>query len=259
MHEVGFIFLSHGLHPQWHLTNLLAKTSPVEVEALKAQVELLKLSLEATTQASKQMADSFKDYVSAIQVCFGLLGLGTAVLSGVATFLYGKSLNEATQAMDTEVSRQIKEKISGRISSLEKIIDREDIINQVSVEYLTHPKTQNNELRLLKARGFDVKLNALEFNALDRLNIDRDILIFDLVNSNIEDKEGLVHKVSQKISNQKSAKPIVVIYVKDQLKKIREIPDNVYYLSANSKATLVGAVVNAANTSSAIRRLSQEL
>jgi hypothetical protein len=256
MHEIGFAFLGHELYHHWYPTHLLAKTSPAEVEALKAQIELLKSSLEAMAQSTQQMSDSFRNYISAIQVCFAFLGFGTAALSGVAAFFYGKSLNEARQTIDaevkSEVSRQIKTSISGRISYLEDIIEREEVISKVDIEYLVPDGNKiPSEHHFLKARGF--KINSIGYS-YENTKLESDILILDLVNSKISESEKpqLISKIGEKIANQ-NQKPVLIIYINGRLDVIHQLSQEIYYLPANSKVALMGAVVNAANISYALR------
>jgi hypothetical protein len=75
----------------------------------------------------------------------------------------------------------------------------------------------------------------------------------DLVNSNYADpdKENLVRDIGKKIANLPN-KPIFVIYVSEFMKVIKELPQQVYYLPANGKVALIGAVVDAAHTTYAL-------
>jgi hypothetical protein len=256
MHAIELASLSYALNLLWHPNNLLAKASPAEVEALNSQIELLKLSLDTTTQFNKQMADSFRNYVSAIQVCFAFLGFGTAALSGVAAFFYGKSLNEARQTIDaevkSEVSRQIQTSISGRINYLEDIIEREEVISKVNIEYLV-PRGNSipPEYHFLEARGF--KINSIGYNC-DNTKLESEVLVLDLVNTKTSESEKpqLVLEIGKKIAGQ-NQKPVLIIYINGHLDVIHQLSQEIYYLPANSKVALMGAVVNAANISYALR------
>jgi hypothetical protein len=246
MHSIELAWSSHALYHFWTPIYLLAKTNS-DVELLKAQIEFL-------TKANSGMADNFGKYVSAFQICFLFLTFAITTLSTVGVIIYGKSLKETIDSkVTTEVSYQIEKSVSHRISSLEQVIDREDIIGQVSVEYLVPPDAnQSNEIKLLKARGFDVKLLNVD---PDKVLFNSEIFILDLFNSKYlkERQEELVRDIGERISGLESKKPVFVIYINGYSEEAKKISNDVYWLFANSKATLVGAVVNAANTSYAIK------
>jgi hypothetical protein len=251
MRSIELAWSSHALLHFWTPIYVLAKTNS-DIELLKAQVSTL-------SQANADMVNNLKISESVFKYCLTFIGFVIVSLVGIFTFLYGKGLKEVRQEINSqvkaEVFRQIKTSVSGRISALEQIIDREDIIGQVSVEYLVTPDAkQSNEIKLLKARGFDVKL--LNGDP-DRILFDSEIFILDLFNSRHtrERQEELVRDIGKKISSQESKKPVFVIYINGYSEKAKKISNDVYWLFANSKATLVGAVVNAANTSYAIKSM----
>jgi hypothetical protein len=234
----------------------LMTTSSAEIEILKGQIELLKSSLTEIKEASRQMSDGFKNYVSAIQVCFGFLGFGTAFLSGAAAFFYGKSLKEAKETIDTEVksevSRQIKRNLSGRISYLENIIEREEVIDKVNIEYLVVGiNNRPIEHNFLAARGFNMSSIS---HYLENANLRSEVLILDLVNSRCSEpeKSQLVTDIGTKIENQYH-NLVLVIYINGRLDAITNLSRQVYYLPANSNVALIGAVVNAAHVGYALR------
>jgi hypothetical protein len=249
MHSIELAWSSHALPHFWTPIYLLAKTNS-DIELLKAQVSTL-------SQANADMINNLKISESVFKYCLTFIGFVIASLAAIFTFMYGKGLKEVRQEINSqvkvEVFRQIKTSVSGRISALEQIIDREDIIRQVSVEYLVPPDAkQSNETKLLKARGFDVKLLNVD---PDEVLFNSEIFILDLFNSKYlkERQEELVRDIGKRISSQESKKPVFVIYINGNSEEAKKIPDDVYCLLTNSKATLVGAVVNAANTSYAIK------
>jgi hypothetical protein len=255
MHEIEFAFLSHGLHYFWYPSDLLAKTSPAEVEILKGQIELLKLSLDSATQSSKQMADAFSRYVTTIQAGFAFITL--IVLIG--TFFFGKTLSETKQTIsstiDSEVKRELNKQleatINTRIRYLEQVVNREEVVGTVSVEYLLPGGTKTpEEYRNLDARGFNI--SPLQFD-LDKIFFKSDIFVLDLTNCehSKSDKENLIRTIGEQIKN-KPSKPIFVIYVPGRWDVIDQLPQHVYYLPVNGKVALMGAVVNAAHTTYAL-------
>lgn len=253
MHGIDSSFLSYGLHHFWDSIYLLAKTN--------SDIESLKIQIESLSKANLEIANALKDSKSVITFCFGAVGVVITALITVFKFWYGNSLKEVKETINSqvksEVARQIKTSVSGRISTLEEIIDREDIIGTVSVEYLIPPHAiKNDDFKLLEGRGFKVtRLN----NEPETVTLTSDIFVLDLLNSKYprERREELVREIGRKIAKKNSNKPIFVVYVKEHLEEVRNLSDAVYYLSANSKVTLVGAVVNAANTSNAFRGMQQ--
>jgi hypothetical protein len=188
MHSIELAWSSHALHHFWTPIYLLAKTNS-DIELLKAQVSTL-------SQANADMVNNLKISESVFKYCVTFIGFVIASLVAIFTFLYGKGLKEVRQEINSqvkaEVFRQIKTSVSGRISALEQIIDREDIIGKVSVEYLVPPDARTNEdIKLLKARGFEVK--PLNGNP-EKISPGSDIFILDLFNSKYpkERKEELV-------------------------------------------------------------------
>jgi hypothetical protein len=171
-----------------------------------------------------------------------------------------KNLKEVKETINSqvqkEVTRQIESSVSGRISTLEEIIKREYAIGETNVRYLLFSGAENPlEYQLLDARGFNIKSLKDDF---DNVSLNEHIFVLDLLNSNYSEteKDDIVDKISQRMKN-KTNTPIFVIYVRERLKSIENIPSEIYYLPANSKVTLIDAVVKAANISYAIRRIGK--
>jgi hypothetical protein len=249
MYRIELVLSSLSLHHFWTPIYLLAKTN--------SDIELLKTQVTTLSQANADLVNNLKISESVFKYCLTFIGFVIASLAAIFTFLYGKGLKEVRQEINSqvkaEVFRQIKTSISGRISALEEIIDREDIIKKVSIEYLSSPDATKNDIKLLKARGF-IKIKVLDENP-EKFSPNSDIFIMDLLNSKYtkERKEELVRILGQKIATSCAGETVFVIYVEGHLDEVKKISDNVYFLPANSKSTLVGTVVNAANTSCAIK------
>jgi hypothetical protein len=251
MSGIDLVLSNEAVHHFWTPIYLLAKINS-DIELLKAQIEFL-------TKANSGMADSFGKYISAIQIGFIFIGFCTAFLGGLGTFLYGKSLKEATQIIDSEVQlevkRQIKKKVSDKIIYLEQVIDLEKVIGTVNIEYLIPGGTQIPiEYQLLDARGF--KMNSPSYDSA-KIFLTSEIFVLDLINSKyLEDKDGqekLVLEIADKIAKHEFYRPIFVIYVNGtRLKAVDNLPPEVYCLPANGKVALIGAVVDASHTSHAL-------
>jgi hypothetical protein len=247
MHNIELVLLSNGIHHFWALIHHFVKTSS-DIEILKLNTDTLLINIKVPDTIILNIKGT---------VFVGL------VLSGVVfalSWLYGKNLKEVKETINSqvqkEVMRQIELSVSKRISTLEEIIKREDTIGETKVRYLLFSSAENPlEYQLLDARGFNIKSLKGEF---DDVPLNEHVYVLDLLNSKYSEteKETIVNKISQRMTN-KTNTPIFVIYVKERLKSIENIPAEIYYLPANSKVTLIDAVVKAANISYAIRRLGK--
>jgi hypothetical protein len=157
--------------------------------------------------------------------------------------------------VQTEVKRQIKKKVLDKIIYLEKIINLEEVIGSVQVEYLIPGGTKSPiEHELLNARGF--KMNPPVYDPAKVL-LTTEIFVLDLVNSaysqDKKSQEDLVIEIANKIANHEFYRPIFVVYVNGKrLDAIDSLPAEVYCLPANGKVALIGAVVDASHTSHAL-------
>lgn len=247
MHNIELVLLSNALHHFCPLIYPFVKTDS-DIKRLNLNTDTLLMNIKVPDTITLKIPDAI------------FVGL---VLTGVAfaiSWLYGKNLKEVKETINSqvqkEVMRQIELSVSERISTLEEIIKREDTIGETNVRYLLFSSAENPlEYQLLNARGFNIKSLKGDF---DDVLLNEHIYVLDLLNSNYSEteKESIVNKISQRMTN-KTNTPIFVIYVKERLKSIENIPAEIYYLPANSKVTLIDAVVKAANINYAIRRLGK--
>jgi hypothetical protein len=122
--------------------------------------------------------------ITTIQAGFAFITL--IVLIG--TFFFGKTLSETKQTInstiDSEVKRELNKQleitINTRIRYLEQVVNREEVVGKVSVEYLLPGGTKTpEEYRNLDARGF--KISPLQVDP-DKIFFKSDIFVLDLIN-----------------------------------------------------------------------------
>jgi hypothetical protein len=247
MLNIELAFLSHGSDHFWNPIYLFVKSNS-HIELLKLKTDTLLMNIKVPNTITLNLPDAV------------FVGLVFTAVALVLSWLYGKNLKEVKETIDSqvkkEVTRQIESSVSGRISTLEEIIKREYAIGQTNVRYLLFSGTENPlEYQLLDARGFNIKYLKDNF---DNVPLNEHVFVLDLFNSKYSEteKDSIVDKISQRMTN-KTNTPIFVIYVKERLKSIENIPSEIYYLPANSKVTLIDAVVKAANISYAIRHMGK--
>jgi hypothetical protein len=250
MLNIELAFLSHGSDHFWNLIYLFVKTN-IHVELLKLKTDTLLMNIKVPNTITLNLPDAV------------FVGLVFIVVALVISWLYGKNLKEVKETINSqvqkEVLRQIESSVSGRISTLEEIIKREYAIGETNVRYLLFSGAENPlEYQLLDARGFNIKSLKDDF---DNVPLNEHVFVLDLLNSKYSEaeKDSIVNKISQRMTNKTNTTntPIFVIYVRERLKSIENIPSEIYYLPANSKVTLIDAVVKAANISYAIRRIGK--
>jgi hypothetical protein len=245
MYRIELVLSSLNLHHFWTPIYLLANTHS-DIELFKTQIDTLLTNIEMPN--TLRIPD------------IAFIGGVFAAVVGILKWLYGSNLKEVKETINSqvqkEVERQIEASVSKRISTLKEIIKREDDIEETNVTYLLFSGPENPfEYQLLDARGFNIR--SLKGDFYD-VPLNEHVYVLDLLNSNYSEteKESIVNKISQRMTN-KTNTPIFVIYVKERLKSIENIHSEIYYLAANSKVTLMDAVVKAANMSYAIRRLGK--
>lgn len=209
--------------------------------------------------SNTQLTASFNSFVSALSLSFVVIALILGLLSAVGAFFYGKAINDVKQSVGNLVRQEVEKVVSvtikNRVDYLEQVLQREEVIGWVSIDYLL-PVDQRiidlpREYEFLKARGFrEVNLR----DRIDKVNYQNHILVLDLVNHQVsEDKQSLIIK---EVSTNLSPKSVLVIYRIGRSSAIDELLNNkkVYSAPANSPITLMGTVVNSAYVADALRR-----
>jgi hypothetical protein len=244
--------------PVFQLISLLvAQNPPTPTPSPSPDVELLKQQLEFLKGANSQLTESFNSFVGALNVSFVVLAIVLGILGAFGAFFYGKTLTEIKQTVGIEVNQQVErivsEIIKERVDYLQKIVEREEVLSRVTIDYLL-PINQGilppTECQLIKARGF----NDVNFRyKTDRFDYRSHVLVLDLVNHQFSEDE-LISIVRQVVENFAS-ESVLVIYINYRVSALDEFLKNrkVYVVLANSPISLMGTVVNSAYMADALR------
>lgn len=222
-------------------------------------MELLMQQIKFLQDSNTQLTASFNSFVSALSLSFVVIALILGLLSAVGAFFYGKAINDVKQSVGSVVRQEVEKVVSvtikNRVDYLEQVLQREEVIGWVSIDYLL-PVEQRitappREYEFLKVRGFrEVNLR----DRIDKVNYQNHLLVLDLVNHQVtEDKAALIIK---EISEKLSPNSVLVIYLIGRYIAIDELLKNkkIYSVAANSPITLMGTVVNSAYLADALRR-----
>ncbi|MGQ4648926.1 hypothetical protein [Lyngbya aestuarii] len=232
--------------------------TPTSTPTPSLEVQLLTKQLELLQDANTQMASSFQAFVSALNLSFIVIGLVLGILGVIGAFFYGKTISEVKQTVGMvatrEVERIVSVTIKDRVDYLQRVLEQEEVIGWVSVDYLL-PTGQGTlppkEFQFLKARGFqDVQFR---YKA-DKVNRRSHILVLDLVNHQFTEEE--VALIVRQIADNFYPKSILVVYVDYRISAVDELLKNKRFYSApaNTPITLMGTVVNSAYMAYALRR-----
>jgi hypothetical protein len=227
-------------------------TPSPDVELLMKQVEFLK-------DANTHLTDSFNAFISTINTAFVLVGILLGVLGLVGTFLYGKTLSDVKQSagalVTQEVNRIVSQTIKERVDYLERVLEREEVIGWITIDYLLltnrRPDNLPEECKLLQNRGFQaVKFrHSLSQSARQA----RDIVVLDFVNHDFTDDEAST--IAEQVMNNFSPQSVLVIYVGRRVPAFDNLLNgkNIYYTLANNTVTLMARVVDSAHIAYALR------
>jgi hypothetical protein len=221
--------------------------TPVNLQLLQSQIEFLK-------DANTRLAASFQSFTTTINVSIVVLTLVLGVLGGVGLFLFGQTLKEAKQSIESlvrkEVERLISRSIQQRVENLENMLDREALIGRVTVDYLMVKDRQQAlplAYTLLCDRGFQVRL----VYGLNNYSSGTDVTILELNEKGMPPdviSDALEHIKRQILSQSSSShQPMLVIHINGQHPKVTEIAAATpYSIPANGPIKLVTAVADAA-------------
>ncbi|MEO1764669.1 MAG: hypothetical protein AAFR83_22535, partial [Cyanobacteria bacterium J06629_18] len=183
-----------------------------------------------------------------------------AVLGAWITFVFGKNLADAKKVAEEIISQKVEARVDNliktEIQSLRQSIDREKAIIFTYVDYYLPSSTiEPKEVKLLKARGFRDVLFWNRHNPLKRLS--GNVFVLDLQNYqdgsgqefsklSQDDKEKNVEKYINEILPRLQRNTVLVIYARGRFNAIENIPNDRYYVPANSVVTLIGWVADSA-------------
>jgi hypothetical protein len=107
------------------------RPSPTPVDP--AVVELLKSQLQFLQDANTRLTTSFNIFVALISAI-------TGIFVAIAAWFFKRTLNEAKQEVDqlvkAEVKRQVATSVKNRVDYLEQVLQREEVLGLVTVDYV---------------------------------------------------------------------------------------------------------------------------
>ncbi len=279
-----------------HLSHWLAQApappAPTEVDLLKSQITLLE-------KAYGNLDTTFSRYVTLVQTALAIGGGAVAFVGALGVWIFTDSMSsyrqtlnginaevdkalqrsvhiEVAEAMNrqqatiqSEVQQRVQTEIAlvlrRRINDIERILSREDIPSQVSIDYVLpaasdriNPSQRDLALQVLTARGFKAKeryvpalQNEAHTEALTALS-SADIVLLDLTSPQLAEEHynDIIRRTVSKLSPNQTA---LVVYVPSNRTNIRDFPD--YYCNAaNSLLTLVPSVIAAAYVIEAVKK-----
>lgn len=230
-----------------------------------SEPQLLTQQLEFIQKANEQLVNSFNSFIQTVNSILLAIPILLGILGVVGTFFYGKTLNDAKKRLKEDVDiieRQIKEqvneivaeRIGRRVDYIQRIVEREQVVDFISVEYFLPRNSQPPiEFNLLKHRGFRSVIFRYQVADIDRKS---QVVVLDLENYQCNDDQ--VKDFLEQMVNHLSSHSALVIYRSEYSPAINEFKKNKkmeYYHSANSRISLMGAVVDAAYVVDGLRFL----
>ncbi|MBW4582852.1 MAG: hypothetical protein KME42_25065 [Tildeniella nuda ZEHNDER 1965/U140] len=235
---------------------LIAQTpSPTVKPSPALDVTLLQAQLEFFKDANSRLAGSFQSFTTTVNLVLVFLTTVLGILGAIAFFLYGKTLKEAKETIETQVRQEVERSISRtlkrRVDNLERVLTREDIVSLVEVDYLL-PTAQEIQLplefTLLRDRGFLIRPRF----GLNNYRPQTDVTVLDLVNCNSSPED--IKKTLTQIKDRLFDRSVLVIYVIGHYPEVNELGQKTRYSTpANFTLRLIGTVVDAAYVAHTLR------
>lgn len=241
--------------------------TPTPSPSPAAEVELLKSQLEFLKDANNRLGQSFSYFITAMQFVLAFL----AVLGAFIVYILGNNLkdarNLAQQQVRQEVSRQVAVLVKAEVEDVRRTLGRERVISTTTVDYYL-PDVRSNphtrEFKGLEARGFQNVRFCKELAELRRAP--GDVVVLDLENwmtSNGQKFPALVEEERENLAKAQidplldilPDSTVLVVYIRQNLKYLYQVPKNRYILPANNPVTLVGNTADGAYVSFGDRTL----
>ncbi|MEO1428358.1 MAG: hypothetical protein AAFV71_04690 [Cyanobacteria bacterium J06633_8] len=216
-----------------------------------------------STAAAKETVDTItllKTQLDFLKFVIQVAVFVFAVLGAWITFVFGKNLTDAKKVAEEIISEKVKARVDNliktEVQSLKRSIDREKAIIFTYVDYYLPSSTiEPKEVKLLKARGFRDVFFWNRHNPPKRLS--GNVCVLDLQNYKDDsgknfselaqnDKETKVETYINEILPLLPPETVLVIYARGRFNAIENIPNNTYYVPANSVVTLMGWVADSA-------------
>lgn len=255
-----------GIH---YLTDLAQTPAPPPLTSAEV-IDLLR-------QSNEDLSNSFNQFLDLMK--FLLVALGA--LAGVATYIFGKSLGDARkvaadivqQEVERKIATQVKDAVEDEIDSVRRLIGRERIISDITVDYFVpgSDALPPAEATFLKTRGFK---RVSYWNETDLVDLSGQVVVLDLVNAPIlsvqmladlsEDeahdrREKSVIDNATRLLGRMGDRAVLVIYIRPAKRRVAAIDDLsaqiAYYAAANTPVNLIGVVADAGYVAHGWRRL----
>lgn len=232
----------------WDLIAQTPQAAPTEaadtVTLLKSQLDFLKFVIQAA---------SFLFVI--LTGIFGIFG-------GWITYIFGKNLSDAKKVASEIIAQQVEARVDSliktEVQSLRNSINREKAIIFTYVDYyLPCFDSEPKELKLLKGRGFKDVFFWNRNNLPKKLS--GSVCVLDLHNYadyaagkkkfadlSQDEKETKVETYLSEVLGLIKPETVLVIYARGRFNAIENIPNNTYYVPANSVVTLMGWVADSA-------------
>ncbi len=146
--------------------------------------------------------------------------------------------------VDKKVRAHVDQSVAGQVAYLERVIERENVVDRTSIAYCTEGGDHiPSEYSLLEARGFPDPRHYFDLGAFHRT---ADVLILDVRKSSMDDNQLLDLFLAARDSIKPTA--VIVIYVGRYIKTIETFGEEFeHYLTANMPVSLSAAAVDAAH------------
>jgi hypothetical protein len=240
----------------WHLfwLNPIAQTTPKTVDS--ATIELLTRQLQFLQDANSRLSTSFTIFVS-------IVGFLIAGVVGIGFWLFKNTLNDARQEIKQLVrgviAREIETTVGKRVDYLEQILDRERVLEEITVHYISLQPLGNIsiEYEFLKDRFPRIALKQFDHPIFHNANV----IVLDLINNPTEKPlpgesiRKILKDITENMDQQRSS--IVIYYRGEQGRQsaaISELNPTLHTIPANGRIALIGSTISAAYVADTSRR-----
>ncbi|MBN8564930.1 MAG: hypothetical protein J0L70_30920 [Leptolyngbya sp. UWPOB_LEPTO1] len=240
----------------WHSFWLtLAQATPKPTSVDSATIELLTRQLQFLQDANTRLSSSFTTFVTVV-------GFLIAGVVGISFWLFKTTLKDARQELKQLVqgviTREIETTVDKRVTYLEQILDRERLLEEITVHYITlkAPSDIPIEYEFLRDRFPRIALKQFDNPIFHNANV----IVLDLINNptgKVLPDDNIRQILKELLNNLDRQRTSIVIYYRGergQSAAISELDPNLYTIPANSRISLIGSTINAAYIADTLRR-----
>lgn len=226
----------------------------VQLKQENKQLTESQVQLFQTTTA--QMTASYDYFVNMINTQFTIVTVLTAIIALVAGGTLWEIRKKIKDLVEQQVAKSIAEQINKSRQIVERSLEREEVIDRTIVDYILPtdaPVTEaTKECQILRKRGFQEVRFCSRLQELAPQT--HKIVILDFVNENFQNED--IIRIVEEVSNILSNKSVLVIYINRRVDGLDNFftDKQIYYTPANNAITLIGRVVDAAQTAYALQQ-----